>query len=97
MLGCKYETQKNRFSFLPHRNFHGLSRRSAGEKLQNRIAVENRRGGGNCKSRGFHALVSPKCHTTGNRFATIAQQPIWRNTRVRLHLLHKPAMELIHA
>ena len=97
MLGCKYETQKDRFSFLTTGNFHGFSRRSSGEELQNRTAAENRRGGGNRESRGFHALADPICHPAGDRFATIAQQPIRRNARVRLHLLHKPAIELIHA
>ena len=46
-MGYKYETQKDHFSFLPHRNFRRFSRRSSGEKLQNRAAAENRRGGGN--------------------------------------------------
>jgi hypothetical protein len=46
-MGCKYETQKDHFSFLPRRNLRGFSRRSLGEELQNRAAAENRRGGGN--------------------------------------------------
>jgi hypothetical protein len=46
-MGYKYETQKDRFSFLPHRNFRRLSRRSSGEELQNRVAAENRRDGRN--------------------------------------------------
>jgi len=97
LLGCKYETQKDRFSFLPHRNFHDFSRRSSGEELQNRTVAESRRGGGNRESHGFHAFADPICHPTGDRFATIAQHPIRRNARVRLHLLHKPAIERIHA
>ena len=46
-MGYKYETPKDRFSFLPRRNLDGFSRRSSAEELQNRAAAENRRGGGN--------------------------------------------------
>ena len=45
-MGYKYETQKDRFSFLPHRNFRRFSRRLSGGKLQNRAVAENRRGRG---------------------------------------------------
>jgi hypothetical protein len=58
-MGCKYETQKDHFSFLLYWNFRRFSRQSSGEELQNRAAAENRRGGGNRESREFHALARP--------------------------------------
>jgi hypothetical protein len=77
-MGYKYETQKDRFSFLPHRNFRRLSRRSSGEELQNRVAAENRRDGRNHEKprisrigRSEHAVIR----------ATALQQP--RSSRSR--------------
>jgi hypothetical protein len=96
-MGYKYETQKDRSSFLPHRNFRRFSRQSSGEELQNRRRPRFAVAAEITKSRSLYAMASPECHPTGDRFATFTQQPIRRNAHVRLHSLHKPAVERIHA
>jgi hypothetical protein len=97
MLGDKYEMQKDRFLFLPHRNFRRFSRRSSGEKLQNRAVAENRRGGRNRENRSFHALASPNMPPYGRPLCNNHAAADPENRPRSPTPLHKPTIELIHA
>jgi hypothetical protein len=96
-MGCKYETQKDPFLFLPYWTFRRISRQSSAEELQNGTAAENRRGGKNREkpqiARIGQSEMSPHGRPSCNHRA--AADPEKRP--LRLHLLHKPVIELIHA
>jgi hypothetical protein len=77
-MGYKYQTQKDRFSFLPHRNFRRLSRRSSGGELQNRVAAESRRDGRNHEKPRISRIARSE-HAA--KWATVLQQP--RSSRSR--------------
>src|ERR1035437_8952349 len=93
-MGYKYETQKDRFSFLPHWNFRRFSRRSSGVELQNRPAAENRRGGGHHEGCQIARIAQPEIPPHGRPFCNnrTAADP-----EKRPRSPAKSAIERIHA
>ncbi len=80
-MGCKYETQKDPFLFLPigppAESPANRRQKNCKTGLRPRIVVAARI----VKSRRLHASASLKCHPTDDQVATIVQQPIQRNAR----------------